>query len=335
MATDLERFFDYARAFEMAYVADTWSGLEPFFAEDARHTVEDAGPLALRDHGRTAVVEGLRQGAMAVDRRFDVRIPEIIDGPSCRPDGIWMRFALTFRRAGLPELRLEGEHLARYEDGQIAALEERLAPGMSERVVAYLDEHGPRLRPAGSPFHFDLAPLDRRDLDLAVQRTIVRSYASAKSNQDLGAALALCSRDFRLETVCIGLATRDRDEAAQQLAVFFTAFPDYGVTLHGMAAEGTHVACWGDARMTFAGPFLGHAPTNKTAVLPYVAIFSCADAMLRGERFFFDLAALCRQIGLSQAAVVDALAPLRSDSRTSDDRAPDERNARGAIVADA
>src|ERR1041384_3119104 len=37
MATDLERFFEYARAFEMAYVADLWAGLEGSFTDDARH----------------------------------------------------------------------------------------------------------------------------------------------------------------------------------------------------------------------------------------------------------------------------------------------------------
>ncbi len=327
MATDLERFFEYARAFEMAYVADMWSGLEPYFTDDARHVVEDGGPIARRDRGRAAVVEGLRHGALALDRRFDVRIPEIIDGPSCRPDGIWMRFGLTFRRAGLPELRLEGEHLARYEDGRIAALEERLAPGMSERLEAYLDEYDGQLRPAESPFQFDLRPLDRRDLDLAFHRTLVRSYACAKSNQDLGATIAVCSPDFRLETVCLGLTTADRDEAAQQLALFFMAFPDYGVSLHGMAAEGAHVACWGEARMTFAGPFLGHEPTGKSAVLPCVAVFTCADGMLRSERFFFDLAALCAQIDLPLAAVLDIVAPLRASGHSADRAAHDDAQA--------
>ncbi len=135
--------------------------------------------------------------------------------------------------------------------------------------------------------------------------------------------------------MCLGLATAGREEAAQQLALFFTAFPDYGVTLHGIAAEGAHVACWGEARMTFAGPFLGHEPTGKTAVLPCVAIFTCADGMLRGERFFFDLAALCMQIDLPLRTVVDTLAPLRSGSRTADDLALEENSADGVISAEA
>src|SRR5262245_18929769 len=141
MVTDLERFFDYARAFELAYVADAWSGLERFFSEEARHVAEDAGPAGCRDQGRVAEVEGLRRGALAIDRRFDVRIPEVIDGPSCRADGIWMRFGMTLRRVGLPDLRIEGEHLATYEDGRIAFLHERLAPGVSESLEAYLEKY--------------------------------------------------------------------------------------------------------------------------------------------------------------------------------------------------
>jgi predicted ester cyclase len=274
--------------------------------------VRDAGWLTCNDTGRAAVVDGLRHGVLAVDRRFDARIPEVIDGPVCRADGIWMAFSLTLRRAGLPELRIEGEHLAVYEDGLIVALDEKFAPGMGEKLDAYLAEHGDALRPEGSPFNLDLSPIDKRDLDLAVNRTIVRCYGCAKSNQDIEAALATCGADFRLETVCLNLTTADRDEAAQQLAVFFTAFPDYHVTIEGIAAEGTSVACWGDAHMTFAGPFLGHAPTGRKAVVPFVSIFTCADAVLHGERFVFDLVTLCDQIGLPLSVVRDALPLLRA-----------------------
>lgn len=314
MATDLQRLFEYAQAFELACLADAWSAIAPFFADGARHVSRDAGKLACDDVGRSAVVDGLRRGVLAVDRRFDARIPEIVDGPVCRPDGIWMAFALTLRRAGLPELRLEGEHLAIYEDGRIVTLDEKLLPGMAERLDAYLAEHGAALRPEGSPFNVDLAPLDKRDLDLAVHRTLVRCYGGAKSNQDIGAALATCGPDFRLETTCLNLATADRDEAAQQLAVFFTAFPDYRVTVEGIAAEGDGVACWGDAHMTFGGPFLGHAPTGRKAVVPFVSIFTCGDAVLHGERFVFDLVTLCDQIGLPLAVVRDALPLLRVQS---------------------
>ena len=36
-----------------------------------------------------------------MDRRFDLRIPEVLAGPTTRPDGVWMRYAL--RRSTLKE----------------------------------------------------------------------------------------------------------------------------------------------------------------------------------------------------------------------------------------
>ena len=109
--------------------------------------------------------------------------------------------------------------------------------------------------------------------------------------------------DFVLETPCMGLASRDRKEAEQQLALFFHVFPDYRVNLDGMAAGEGVVACWGRARLSWRGAFAGLAPTGRSAELPFVSIFPGAHGMLRGERFFFDLASLCEQTGLPLEAV--------------------------------
>jgi steroid delta-isomerase-like uncharacterized protein len=311
MTTDLERFFAYARTFEVAYWADAWNGLDPFLTDDVRHVVHAAAPLAADDRGREAFVGGLRESVHSIDRRFDVRIPEVLDGPRAREGGVWMRFSLALRRAGLPELCIRGEHLVRYEDGRIALIEETIEPGVGERVAAYLAEHGGRLRPRGSAPAPPADPRDARDLDEALHRTLVRSYGSAKSQQDIGAALAVCSDDFRLETVAMGIEARGRKDVADQLRIFFTAFPDYGVDLEGLAAAGGVVTCWGRARMTWRGPFLGRAPSGKTAELPIFCVFPCAEGKLREERFFFDLASLCDQIGLPLAAVRDARDALR------------------------
>jgi len=66
-----------------------------------------------------------------------------------------------------------------------------------------------------------------------------------------------------------------------------------------------------------------------------LAIFTCADGLLRGERFFFDLAALCPQIDLPLATVLDVAAALRSSSGTIDGRAIDDNGAAGVISAEA
>lgn len=311
MPTDLERFFTYARVFELAYWGDAWSGLGPYLADDAQHLVHGAAPLGADDRGRDAVIAGLAESVRSIDRRFDVRIPEVIEGPLSRDGGVWMRFALTLRRAGLPDLRILGRHLVRYRGERIALIEEWIEPGVGEAVRAYLDAHDAHLKPEGVPALPATDPRDQRDLEDALNRTLVRSYGAAKSEQDIGAALAACSDDFALETVSMGVETHGRAETEQQLELFFAAFPDYGVTMDGLTASNGVVTCWGRVRMSWKGAFLGHGPTGRTAELPYFCVFPCAAGALTGERFFFDLASLCEQIGLPPGALRSSLDQIR------------------------
>jgi len=302
MTTDLERFFHYVQAFELAHATDDWSTLGASFAPDAWHVVHHGGPLGGTDRGRAAVVDGLRASVHGADRRCTTRVAEIIAGPECRPDGIWMRFALELRHEGTPGLRIEGDHRVAFRDGLICELEETLDAGTGERAAAFFAEWDARLRPAGSPPAFPASPLDQRDALAALQRSIVRCYGGAKSVADVGAALMLCRDDFRLETVPLGVASEGRAETAQQLAYFFRAFPDYGVRLDGFALGDGVVTCWGEARMTLDGSWLGHGPTGRTATLPCFCVFEMDGATIRGERFFFDLASQCEQLGIPVGA---------------------------------
>lgn len=310
--TPLERSFQYMRAFEVAFVSGDWSVLDSHFCEDAVHTVANGGPLSGRTVGRAALIAGLRGDVDRIDRRFDLRIPEVIEGPVTRADGVWMRFRLTLRRAAVPDLVLEGDHLATYRDGAIAMLSERLGDGIGERVDAYLAAWSDSLRPAGSAFALPQEGGGREVLDAAIGRSLVRSYGAAKSEQDARAALALCSEDFSIDTVAFGIASRDRKETEQHLELFFQSFPDYAVTLEGLANGPGHVASWGRVRMTFRGDFLGQRATGKTAELPVFCLMATRDGMLRSERFFFDLAALCEQIDVPVATISAALRPLRA-----------------------
>ena len=309
-ATDLERFLRFALDFEVSFWSDQWSVAAAHLADDARHVVHASGSLACDDRGRDAMLAGLRGSVLGMDRRFDVRIPEVLAGPVTREDGIWMRYALRLRRDGLPELAFEGEHLARFAGGKLVEIEETLPPGTGERVDAFLREHDARLHPAASPARPPADPRDARDAEAALLRTLARAYACAKSEQDIGAALALCSEDFVLETVPLGLAARDRKDAERQLELFFRAFPDYAIEADGIAAENGAVACWGAVRQTFRGAFLGNPPTGRSARLPFVSVFEARNARLVRERYFFDLASLCDQIGLPLAAARETLAKL-------------------------
>jgi predicted ester cyclase len=249
------------------------------------------------------VIDGLRRSVAALDRRFAVRVPEVLAGPLRRDDGgLWMHWRMTFRQPGLPELAVEGEHVAHYDGGAIARLDERLLDGTDARANAYLAEHAAALRPAASPpavLDADAARRFRR----ATLRTFVRAYAAAKSQADAEGALALCAPDFAIETIPFGTASRDRAETAKHLALWFTAFPDYRAETEGLAVTGDQVAWWGRISLTALGPVLGHPPTGKHAELPAFSIFDFRGGELLRERFFFDLPGFCRQLELPLEAL--------------------------------
>jgi predicted ester cyclase len=87
------------------------------------------------------------------------------------------------------------------------------------------------------------------------------------------------------------------------LTRFFASFPDYDVALQGHASDGSSLICWGTARMTMTGDRFGVVPNGRRAELPVFIQFSFMDDLIAGERFFFDLSALCAQSGVSTDAV--------------------------------
>ncbi len=283
----LSTFIQCAQAFEIAFLSDDFSVLAPFYAEDAVHELADGGPFgAQHKAGRDNVLEGLRLSVNTVDRRFDVRIPEIIEGPEVRDDGVWMRFRLRFRRAGLPDLSVEGEHLQVIEDGKFVKLSERLAPGHGQRAADYLEKYDAELKPFASPYT-PASDADQLVLDEAVCRSLVRIYGAAKSRQDIEAALLVCSDTFSLEAVSIPGRATSKQESREMLQGFFSAFPDYAVTLDHITPDGT--ACWGDVTMTHRGDFLGIPASNNVIALPFYSTFEFDGTLISGERFFLDV----------------------------------------------
>ena len=313
--TKCSEFILHTIAFEQAFITDDWALLEPFYSADAVHTVVDGGPFEGEDIGPKAIAAGLGRGVNLVDRRFDVRIPQIIEGPIVRGDEIWMRFRLTFKRAGLPELNVEGEHSTIHRDGQIVEFREVLAPGHGDRAEKYLEEHDAGLRAANTPYSPIVTPTDQNDIDAALQAILVRCYGMAKGQQDIAAAMMLCHPDFVLETIPFRMASNNRTESQQQLAMFFSSFPDFFPQIEGLLAGEGQAACWGEVRMTQNGDLFGQAPSGKTAQLPFFSAFRFKDGFIAKETFSLDLAMLCDELELSLEPL---LSVVRGFARTSD-----------------
>jgi predicted ester cyclase len=132
---------------------------------------------------------------------------------------------------------------------------------------------------------------------------LARELAVAKSRRDIPAALRLLQPDMLLETPAFGTTARGLAENERILARFFATFPDYEVELDGHAANRDTLVCWGTARMTMTGERLGVSPSGRRAILPVFIRFTFADDRIASERFFFDLATLCAQSGVSTDGV--------------------------------
>lgn len=302
MSTPVEELAAYAMAFEHTYADDDWHRLVPHFAPDAEREVLGGGPLAVHSVGRAAVIADLERNVADMDRRFDLRIPEVLAGPDERDGAVWMDWRLTLRRAGIPDLVVEGSHGTWHQDGRITRIEEHVSDAVGARVAAYLARHAGALKP----------PPPAEPMRVGRMRALVETYARAKSRADVAGALAVCHERFVLDTPAFGVASRDRDETAGHLHAFFHAFPDYGVAVEHVAFAPDAAAAWGTARMTLAGAFLDVAPTHRTAAIPFCSAFTFADDRIASERFFIDLAQLCDGLGVPVDAMRAALAQLRA-----------------------
>jgi predicted ester cyclase len=132
---------------------------------------------------------------------------------------------------------------------------------------------------------------------------LAQALAAAKSRQDVPAAMRLFHPDMVQEAPAFGTLVHGLAENEKALTRFFASFPDYNVALRGHASDGETLVCWGMVRMTMTGDRFGVVPKGRRAELPVFIQFSFRDDLIAGERFFFDLSALCAQSGVSTDAV--------------------------------
>jgi hypothetical protein len=143
----VQRFSSYAAAFETAYATNDWSQFDPFFTEDAVYETVAEVPFGGRAEGREAVKAALERSVSGLDRRFDSRSVEMLEGPLERDGAAWFRWAAIYSVAGVPPLRMLGEETAVFAGERIRRLDDRMAAGEVQRVMAFLARHGGALKP--------------------------------------------------------------------------------------------------------------------------------------------------------------------------------------------
>jgi hypothetical protein len=136
----LDRFLEYADAFEKTLADDDWSRLTQYFTAAA---VNDNEPAA---RGRDAVLAKLRDGVNGFDRLMDSRTLDL-HSPSVDGDTVTVHWTARFTKAGLPDLILTGSEMARFEGDHIARMWDVLDPGVEATMGQWLAVHGNSLQP--------------------------------------------------------------------------------------------------------------------------------------------------------------------------------------------
>jgi hypothetical protein len=137
----IEQYVAYATAFEEAYATDNWSKIEPFFTEDAVYAFVAPAPFGGEYKGRAAVLAQFKNSVNGLDRRFDSRTVEVLEGPTEKNGGVWVRWAAIYTLAGAPDCRMEGEERATFVGDRIARLEDSMSDAEAGRVGAYFAQH--------------------------------------------------------------------------------------------------------------------------------------------------------------------------------------------------
>ena len=133
-------------------------------------------------------------------------------------------------------------------------------------------------------------------------RSLVETYARAKSRADVAGAMAVCGEGFVLDTPSFGVASRNREETVGHLHAFFHAFPDYGVHVEQRDLRARRRRRLGHGAHDPRGNFLDLAATNRTAEVPFCSAFTFAGDRLASERFFIDLCDALRRRSASRSA---------------------------------
>jgi len=135
----LDRFMEYADAFEKTLADDDWSRLARYFTADA---VNDNEPAA---RGRDAVLAKLRGGVNGFDRLMDGRTLDL-HSPTVEGATVTVQWSARFTKTGLPDLLLTGSAMARFERDRIARMCDVLSPGVAATMTGWLAAHGKLLQ---------------------------------------------------------------------------------------------------------------------------------------------------------------------------------------------
>ena len=146
----LERFMEYALAFEETLKDDNWQRLETYFAPNAVYKTNSAPLFPPVCDGREAVLAGLKDALDLFDRRFDTRTVDVTGEPEIGTDSIAFNWTGVYAREGIDDLKIAGREEIKYNGNEIIHMEDFWADGMISKIDDFLKTHDASLKPAAN-----------------------------------------------------------------------------------------------------------------------------------------------------------------------------------------
>ncbi len=134
----LERFAEYAAAFEETFIDDNWQRLEQYFTADAIYLPGDGTEATGRDN----VLQTLQDSVNSLDRSFHSRT--LGEGPSPTEEGnvVTLIWKLSFKKQGVPDLIISGREFLTYNGDAIQRMEDVFDDGVPEAISEWMQNHG-------------------------------------------------------------------------------------------------------------------------------------------------------------------------------------------------
>lgn len=137
----------------------------------------------------------------------------------------------------------------------------------------------------------------------SLMKKCVEHLASAKSEQNVLAALDIYHPDARLISIGLDIEARGSAEIEQQLQTFFSLFPDYRVELNQVACNEQWLLAIGDVYLT---PCIPERVCNEIHQ-PCAFAFKFKDGQIFEEEFFLDFGQVCQKSNISPTEFREAI----------------------------
>ncbi len=136
--SNLEKFVEYAGAFEETFIDDNWQRLEQYFTDDAVYLPGDGTEASGRDN----VLQALRDSINSLDRRFDSRTLGEGPPPTEEANVVTLVWKLTFAKQGKPDLTISGREFLTYKGNAIQKMEDVFDDGVPEAISVWMSKYG-------------------------------------------------------------------------------------------------------------------------------------------------------------------------------------------------